>query len=143
MLVEFTVPGQPVAKGRPRFARRGANVVAYTPAKTVSYERLVALAAKVAMAGRGPSEQPLHLAATISLQVPESWSNRRREAALSGAIRATKRPDLDNYVKGIFDGCNGILWQDDAQIVEITLRKDYARTPGATVAVRELQGEAA
>jgi Holliday junction resolvase RusA-like endonuclease len=77
------------------------------------------------------------------LQVPESWSNRRREAALSGAIRATKRPDLDNYVKGIFDGCNGILWQDDAQIVEITLRKDYARTPGATVAVRELQGEAA
>lgn len=29
--VEFIVPGTPVAKGRPKFARRGAHVTTYTP----------------------------------------------------------------------------------------------------------------
>ena len=43
--VEFTVPGAPVGKGRPRMAAGRM----YTPAKTASYESLVAYAAAVAM----------------------------------------------------------------------------------------------
>ena len=31
------VPGEPVAKGRPRFAKRGAFVTTYTPEKTREY----------------------------------------------------------------------------------------------------------
>ena len=34
---DFTIPGQPVAKGRPRVGKWGA----YTPEKTVNYENLV------------------------------------------------------------------------------------------------------
>ena len=30
MNVAFVIPGQPVAKGRPKFSRRGSGVVAYT-----------------------------------------------------------------------------------------------------------------
>lgn len=142
-VIQFTIPGQPVAKGRPRFARRGANVVAYTPAKTASYENLVALTAQVAMAGRAPSERPLQLDVVIGLQVPASWSNKRRALAVEGAIRATKKPDADNILKGIKDGCNGIVWRDDAQVVLITVRKDYAESPGVAIMVKELDGQAA
>lgn len=39
--MNFVVPGEPVGKGRPKFARRGNFVTAYTPEKTASYENLV------------------------------------------------------------------------------------------------------
>lgn len=141
--IQFVVPGQPVAKGRPRFARRGKAVIAYTPAKTANYENLVSMVAQVAMAGRAPTERPLQLDINIGLQVPASWSKKRQALAMDGSIRATKKPDADNILKGIKDGCNGIVWRDDAQVVVITLRKDYAESPGVAIMVKELDGEAA
>lgn len=35
-----------------------------------------------------------------------------------------KRPDCDNIVKCL-DALNGVCWNDDAQIVELTVSKDY------------------
>lgn len=142
-MIAFTIPGQPVAKGRPKFARRGAHVVAYTPAKTASYENLVKMAAATAMCGLQPTGAPVALSVTLNLQIPASWSKKRRAAAAAGTICATKKPDADNVLKGIKDGCNGIVWADDAQVVDIRLRKRYAETPGAIVEVALVQGEAA
>lgn len=142
-MIEFTIPGQPVAKGRPKFARRGAHVVAYTPAKTASYENLVKLAATSMMCGNEPSAKPIALSVTICLQVPASWSNKRRSLAESGAIYATKKPDADNILKGIKDGCNGIVWRDDSQVVRIMLEKRYSALPCALVRVAEIDGESA
>jgi Holliday junction resolvase RusA-like endonuclease len=142
-MIAFTIPGQPVAKGRPKFARRGAHVVAYTPAKTASYENLVKLAATTAMCGAQPTAAPVALSVTLNLQIPASWSKKRRDAAVAGAICATKKPDADNVLKGIKDGCNGIVWADDAQVVRIVLDKRYSETPCAVVHVVEVAGEAA
>ena len=44
MKIEFTVPGEPQSKGRPRFYHNGKFVKAYTPEQTVSFENLVKLA---------------------------------------------------------------------------------------------------
>ena len=76
--VAFTVPGEPVAKGRARFARRGAFVSTYTPEKTAKYENLVKLAAQEAMAGLPPFKRPVSLMVHIYVKVPESWSSKRR-----------------------------------------------------------------
>ncbi|WP_049288852.1 RusA family crossover junction endodeoxyribonuclease, partial [Pseudomonas aeruginosa] len=40
--VMFTVPGEPVGKGRPRIGRVGAHARMFTPAKTANYEGLIA-----------------------------------------------------------------------------------------------------
>jgi Holliday junction resolvase RusA-like endonuclease len=143
MMTTFTIPGQPVPKGRPKFARRGAHVVAYTPAKTASYENLVKLAAAEAMCGMRPTARPVALSVTLNLQVPASWSKKRHAAAVAGSICATKKPDADNVLKGIKDGCNGIVWADDAQVVRIMIEKRYSETPSAVVHVVEVAGEAA
>ncbi|MFK3741419.1 RusA family crossover junction endodeoxyribonuclease [Massilia sp. TN1-12] len=142
-MIEFIVPGQPVAKGRPRFARRGKGVVAYTPAKTAAYEALVREAATVAMSGRPPAAGPLKLVLSLTLQVPLTWSKKRRALAIDGHIRATKKPDADNVLKGLKDGCNGIVWIDDAQVVCIELTKAYGSQPHAAVRILEVPGEAA
>lgn len=142
-MIEFIVPGQPVAKGRPKFARRGKGVVAYTPAKTAAYELLVQRAAADAMAGREPSVRPIKLIVGLTLEVPASWSKKRRALAIAGTICATKKPDADNVLKGLKDGCNGIVWRDDAQVVQIELHKTYGSIPGALVSVFELGGDPA
>ncbi|HBP6366832.1 TPA: RusA family crossover junction endodeoxyribonuclease, partial [Pseudomonas aeruginosa] len=49
--VMFTVPGEPVGKGRPRIGRVGAHARMFTPAKTANYEGLIAHSGQQAMAG--------------------------------------------------------------------------------------------
>ena len=44
--IMFTVYGEPVAKGRPRFSTRGKFPIAYTPEKTKTYESEVGMMAK-------------------------------------------------------------------------------------------------
>lgn len=136
--VQFVVPGQPVAKGRPKFARRGKFVSTYSPEKTVNYEGLVAHTASVAMAGRGLIHGAVSVDLDIRLQIPESWSKKKKLAAAQGQIAPTKKPDIDNCEKGIFDGMNGVVWNDDVQVVQVSKRKRYAETPGVVVIVREL-----
>lgn len=38
---EIVIKGEPVGKGRPKFARQGNYVKTYTPEKTVEYENLI------------------------------------------------------------------------------------------------------
>lgn len=132
-----------MAKGRPKFARRGAHVVAYTPAATVSYENLVKMAATLAMRGVEPTAGPVALSVRLNMQIPASWSKKRRSLAAAGLIAATKKPDADNVLKGIKDGCNGIIWRDDAQVVRIVLEKQYSETPSAQVQIDAALGTAA
>lgn len=36
-------------------------------------------------------------------------------------------PDVDNVAKAVLDACNGILWDDDRQVVCLTVKKFYGR----------------
>lgn len=131
----FTVPGQPFAKGRPKFARQGGFVRAYTPEKTVAYETLVKLAAGEAMAGAAPMQGPLSLMLRLYVAIPKSTAKRDRAAIEAGRFLPTKKPDIDNVLKAISDALNGIAYDDDAQLVTVTVTKLYADTPRAEVTV--------
>ncbi len=138
-LIEFIVPGTPVGKGRPRVSTRGGKFARmYTPPKTVSYESLVALAASQAMAGKPLFEVPVKVDLLICLPVPASWSKCKQEAALAGEVWPTKKPDIDNVVKAIFDSINGIVWRDDAQVCKVIIVKQYGPRAGAAVTVKPL-----
>ena len=131
----FVVPGPPVAKARPRVSLRGGVARTYTPRRTTRYEAEVAVAAIDAMDGRQPLDEPLAVEITARFPVPESWSRSRRERALSGETHYVSRPDIDNVAKAILDGANGIVWADDAWIVQLTTLKAYARAPEVEVRV--------
>jgi Holliday junction resolvase RusA-like endonuclease len=46
-------------------------------------------------------------------------------------VHATKNPDwksslkgdVDNYVKSVLDALNGVAWEDDKQIISLTVEK--------------------
>ncbi|MFX8637221.1 RusA family crossover junction endodeoxyribonuclease, partial [Acinetobacter baumannii] len=50
----------------------------------------------------------------------------------------TSRPDGDNVLKAVGDGLNAVLWRDDAQIAEASIRKIYSETPGLEIEVHPL-----
>ncbi|SDR17349.1 Holliday junction resolvase RusA (prophage-encoded endonuclease) [Paraburkholderia tuberum] len=141
--VEFTVPGAPVAKGRPRFARQGAHVRTFTPEKTERYENLVKLAARQGMGTREPFAGPVRLVVHIALPIPASWSQKRQRDAADGLIGATKKPDADNVIKGVKDGMNGVVYADDSQIVDLWVSKRYGRTPCVRIEAVELNQQRA
>jgi Holliday junction resolvase RusA-like endonuclease len=133
----FTVYGEPVAKGRPRFAKRGNYVQTYTPVKTKSYEDEVRLLATKAKGSGITLEGSVSVFIYISFSVPQSYSKRKREACLSGETKHTKKPDLDNVAKAIIDGMDGIIFKDDSQIINLHVTKVYAEVGKVEVLIRE------
>ena len=130
--VVINLAGTPVGKGRPRFSRKSG--VAYTPAKTREYETNLAYAAQQAMAGRPLLEGALMVTIVAAFEIPKSFSKQKRLDALVNQVRPAKRPDADNIMK-CCDALNGIVYADDAQIVDVMLRKVYADKPGFSIRV--------
>jgi Holliday junction resolvase RusA-like endonuclease len=129
--IEFTIPGRIRGKGRPKFARRGKFVQAYTPADTANCEAMVRSLGAEAMAGTSPFEGPLVLDVTLTQNTPPSWSKKKRAAAL----HITGKPDVDNIVKLLGDALNGIIWGDDSQICQLHVRRFYDDTNGEKVLI--------
>jgi Holliday junction resolvase RusA-like endonuclease len=136
-VLTFTVPGQPQGKGRAKIVKIGGFTVMATPAKTVAYEGLIAHAASLAMDGAALLDGAVAVDMRIDMQVPVSWSNRKRAAAIAGSVFPTTKPDADNVLKTL-DGLNGVVWRDDAQVVDVRVVKRYAETPCLRVEIRPL-----
>ena len=136
-MVMYTVYGEPVGKGRPRFARRGNFVSTYTPQKTKSYEDEIRMMAKAAMGSSEPLDTPVTVAIYIGVCIPASFSKQKRKDALAGIIKPTKKPDLDNVAKCFLDSMNEIVYLDDKQVVNLHVTKIYAETPAVEVMVKE------
>lgn len=134
--VIFTVPGEPVAKARARATMVAGRARMYTPAKTERFEARVALFAQQAMAGKPPIEGAVALTVVALFPVSASWPKKRQAAALEGRELHTKKPDLDNVIKAVKDGMNGIVWRDDAQVAILReCRKGYDAVPRVHVMV--------
>jgi Holliday junction resolvase RusA-like endonuclease len=125
--VTVVITGSPVAKGRPRFVRKTG--VAFTPSHVRKFEAHGRLSAQLAMDGRPPIEAPVRLELLVELPIPKSWSKRKAADAVTGHIRPTSRPDVDNYLKAILDAINTIVVADDAQVVEVYAKKKFSVAP--------------
>lgn len=124
--VKFEIPGNPKGKGRPRMTRTGH---AYTPKDTIQYENLVKFAFVQEAPNWKPREGTVWAIIRAYFQIPKSWSQKKKEAAIAGKIRPTGKPDLDNIQKSILDSLNGIAYHDDAQVVVIQAEKKYSEQP--------------
>jgi Holliday junction resolvase RusA-like endonuclease len=138
--VTITVPGKPQGKGRARafVSPRTGQVGHYTPKNTVEYENQIRAAATVAMGGRQPLAGPVEMVMRAVMAIPTSWPLRKRQQALTGEIKPTTKPDLDNVAKAFKDALNGVAYVDDSQIVRATLEKRYGNAPFVVATVREI-----
>lgn len=136
-MVNFSIETDPVPKGRPRFRRTKTFITTYTPKKTLDFEGLVRMHSQEAMGPTEPLETPVWIALYFRLSIPASYSKKRKEACLSGSEKPIKRPDLDNLIKSVLDGMNGVVFKDDSQITVMHCTKVYSNVPGVNIVVKE------
>lgn len=108
MILEYVIPGPPQPKERPRRGRLGRW---YTPDATKRYERHVKGCAVAAKMAHGEC-WPMGAAYRVKMLV---W------------FQDLRRRDLDNVVKAVLDGLNGVLWDDDSQVVELSIGRAVDR----------------
>lgn len=129
----FEILGKPYGKGRPRFTRNGHT---YTPAETTNYENLVRLAYQQA----GCEKLEGEIVATIKAvyPIPKSTSKKKRAEMLAVNIRPTVKPDCDNIAKTILDALNKIAYDDDNQVIDLRVIKEYGEVAKVIVELEEV-----
>lgn len=139
-LVRIVVPGVPRAWQRAGHRimtnRTGKQFVAsYTQAQTRSEQGAAKYFAQAAMQGAPPLGGPLDARVCAYLPVPRSWSKRKQAMALAGQHFPTGKPDADNFLKNL-DALTGIVFRDDAQIVDASVWKRYSTEPRLVIEIR-------
>lgn len=102
----------------------------YTPAKTAQYERQIKKMAIEQGQGAAPLTGPLSVSIEFYLKKPKS-SKRQ--------FPTVKRNDLDNLCKALLDGLNGVAFEDDCCIVDLTAKKRYGHEGLIQVWIEEAQ----
>ena len=123
-IIEFVVKGTAIPKARPRVTKRG---ITYTPSKTKDFENYVKLVASQYAPKellKGALEMELH----FFFQRPKSLPKK--------VTHHVKRPDWDNIGKLISDSLEGIIYENDAQIVSSWVTKEYG-TPRVEVKITD------
>ncbi len=120
-MLKFTIPMEPVAKGRARTITRGGKTWSYTPKKTQDAEDSIrAMVINTLNKPDGihalPDNVPLRLE-VIFYRTKSKWTKDNCDMPIS-------RPDLDNYGKLLCDALNGLLVKDE-QIVTTLFGKRW------------------
>lgn len=147
--VMFWVPGRPQPAGSKRAfpirRKTGAMGVAVTddnPA-TKGWQAVVLWEAAGAMdsAGAEMFAGPLGLAVTFTLRRPKGHfgSGRNADKLRDSAPRwPIVKPDATKLLRAVEDAMSGVVWRDDAQVVEQMASKVYGSPEGAQIAVWKL-----
>ena len=128
MTEHLIIPGEPVAKGRPRVTRTGH---AYTPEKTRLYEAHVRDVWKRQSGKHFEAGTPLKATIDGYFPIPKSLSKKRR-TELNGTPHI-KKCDADNLAKSILDGLCGYAYDDDSAVSVLIVTKRYSEEPRVEV----------
>ena len=117
-MLEFAIPIKPQGKARHRtrvvMIRKKPVPMQYSDPKGVKYEKAIRDAVISQYDGE-PLEGPLSVNIAAIFKRQKTVDRNRH----------TVKPDADNVAKAILDSLNQVLWNDDSQIVCLTVQKLY------------------
>jgi len=134
--MELIIPGKPIHKNRPRFARRGNFVITYNDQRAKEDKFLLLVREQFK---QPPFMGPIRLSCGFYMPIPESTSKKKRQAMICEVIRPEKKPDLSNLIKFVEDCLNETVWGDDKQIVSYgAMEKFYSEEPRTVIRIERL-----
>jgi Holliday junction resolvase RusA-like endonuclease len=143
--LSFRVVGKPEPRGSKNAFRTktGATVVTDSNPHSGPWMGVVADAALNAMIGEDGTvaavmEGPLAMAVVFTVARPKGhYGTGRNEGVVkaSAPSHPAVKPDTTKLLRGLEDALSGVVWRDDAQVVEQTVAKRYGHPEGAQVIV--------
>lgn len=128
MIQTFTVPGFPIGKQRAKVALRGKHPHAYTPKKTVEYEKHIrqcAIDAGIKMMER--------VRVDLLIVIPVRW--KRYKTKPDEMIEPLARPDIDNVAKSFLDAMQGVAFENDKNVLSLKVDLRFNEMKAAKVFV--------
>ena len=122
LVMNLKIPIDVIPQGRPRVIKGRA----YDPPKSAKFKRDFAAL--------------LHTDTDLMTDTLKVDITVYRAASKFKQGASSKRyGDCDNLAKGILDACNGVIWQDDSQILKLSVEKAVASEPQIVLIVDELK----
>lgn len=123
---------KPIGKQRVRVTRNGT----YTPPKTKEFQEQIRWMTKQ----QGVEYLTGALQCTIRAEfaVPKSYSKKKRKELLERWFH-TNKPDADNIAKAVLDALNGLLYEDDSQVVDLNIYKVWGEKDEITFIIEALE----
>ena len=135
-ILSVLVRGIPVPKGRPRaFKLPTGQIRVYDPPQNLDWKRTVIAQVLEGINRQGAwrvAHGPLAVELAFGLPRPKSVSPKRRPHPIT-------KPDCDNLAKNCLDAMRGVVYRDDAQIVELSVTKAYRDVPGVGIRVEVIR----
>ena len=140
--IRLVIPGDPVAQGRPRACIRGKHASVYSNQQKEMRDFQVKALERF-------FEKPIDEAVVVKMRFylrrPKSHYGTGKNAGIlkpSAPRYHAQKPDTSNLIKFAEDALNGILWTDDAIIIEIIGSKAWANNsdPRTEIDVRKIWG---
>lgn len=120
MQVKFTVPGKTISKAN---SYRIAKKRMYKTQACKDWENRITFEAGAAM-----------------LEINMEATDKQVEVEAMVYFPDNRRRDIDNVLKGLLDGMNGVVYEDDSQVQRIIISKQVDRqSPRVEVQVRSLR----
>jgi crossover junction endodeoxyribonuclease RusA len=133
----FTVHGDPVPQGSMKaFIPKGWNRAVLTSSnkKMKPWRQEVAGTALAAMESAGFECSGKGVPFKLSLV----FRFKRPKSVRKAILYKTTKPDTDKLIRSCLDALTGIVWHDDAQVVEINAQKEFGTQPGVKITFWEL-----
>ena len=135
-VITFQVFGVPVPKGSMKaFMRPGMRfpVVTHDNLQSKPWADTIRLVAQQHAPAGGPWEGPIELHASFYLPKPKSLPRR--------CVYPVKKPDTDKLLRNLKDALKGVIYRDDAQVIDVHASKRYATSeapPQVYVTIRKV-----
>jgi Holliday junction resolvase RusA-like endonuclease len=136
-MISIIIPGKPIAKARPRFARRGKFVKTYSAQETEESLMMWEVYRQLPD-GWQPLKCPIKIITNFYLPRPKAHYGTGKNAGKlksSAPLFHTQKPDVDNLQKMVYDCLNGVVWGDDATIYNATANKMYSENPRTEIII--------
>ena len=115
MLWEFRFDVNPVSASRPRVTRAGHS---YYAGPYKNFRNDMKLQVEDHLKDFDPLSGPLCVEVNLHCAQPKKTK------------LFTPRADVDNYAKAVLDSFNNVLWNDDSQIVDLRVTKQWTESNG-------------
>ena len=138
--INFVVYARPEPQGSARaFVVNGRAVVTSTNKKLKPYRQELTHTAMNALAGDGTAAPmagkhvPVSMVIDFHLERPKSIPKKRNHLVV--------KPDMDKLIRSTLDALTGIIYQDDAQVVELNVRKHYGVPERAEISATIIEAD--
>lgn len=144
LIVSFRIYGIPRPGGSKRgFLNRQTGRVQLVDAnRNVGEWRAAVVSAALTAGIEAPLTGPLAIQVTFLMPRPSGHFGTGRNSELvkrSAPLGPISRPDTTKLMRSTEDALTGIIWRDDAQIVEQLVRKVWvSERPGAIIEIRRI-----